>query len=61
MIIVNNDYCGDLTAWRPYFLLIIFSYMNTCFLFQIPFLTQGLPFTLAQQPAKSIFKGKRVD
>lgn len=30
--IVNNDvsYCGDLTAWRPCFQLIIFSYMITC-------------------------------
>lgn len=62
-IVHNNNvsYCGDLTAWRPYFQLIIFSSMNTYFLFQIPFLTQRLLFTLAQQPAKSTFKGNRVD
>lgn len=39
----------------------IFSYTITRFLFQIPFLSQRLLFTLAQQPAKSIFKGNRVD
>lgn len=37
--IVKNhvSYCGDLTALGPYFQLIIFNYMNTCSLFQIPF------------------------